>query len=72
MCKYVFILLFLITVKFWARTIIDKKQFGRMPWHDVSIGFVSIITFNRKMRIFPILYLRVDPLRIFTGWQTYT
>ncbi|EXX54735.1 uncharacterized protein OCT59_028117 [Rhizophagus irregularis] len=28
-------------VKFWARTIIDKKQFGRMPWHDVSIGFVG-------------------------------
>ncbi|GBB96811.1 hypothetical protein RclHR1_02840008 [Rhizophagus clarus] len=30
-----------IDVKYWARTIIDKKQFARMPWHDVSIGFVG-------------------------------
>ncbi|RIA88621.1 hypothetical protein C1645_739257 [Glomus cerebriforme] len=30
-----------VDVKDWARSLIDKKQFARMPWHDVSIGFVG-------------------------------
>jgi len=28
-------------VKMWAKALIDKKQTARMPWHDVSIGFVG-------------------------------
>ncbi|CAB4483828.1 phospholipase D/nuclease [Rhizophagus irregularis] len=28
-------------VKVWAQALIDKKNTARMPWHDVSIGFVG-------------------------------
>ena len=31
-----------IIVAKWAKTLINKKQIGRMPWHDIGIGFVSI------------------------------
>jgi len=32
-------------VKNWAKTLVDKKQTARMPWHDIGLGFVSV-TFN--------------------------
>ncbi|CAG8652637.1 2049_t:CDS:2, partial [Paraglomus brasilianum] len=25
----------------WTKPLIDRKEFARMPWHDVSIGFVG-------------------------------
>jgi hypothetical protein len=53
-------------VKDWAKALIDKKLTARMPWHDVSIGFVSI-AFNCKMRIF--LHHIKKKLK-FLGWQT--
>jgi len=28
-------------VKHWMKPLIDRKEFARMPWHDVSIGFVG-------------------------------
>ncbi|GBC06968.1 hypothetical protein RclHR1_07170009 [Rhizophagus clarus] len=28
-------------VKVWAQALIEKKNTARMPWHDVSIGFVG-------------------------------
>jgi hypothetical protein len=29
-------------VENWAKTLVDKKQTARMPWHDIAVGFVSI------------------------------
>ena len=37
---------FKIIVTNWAKTLVDKKQIGRMPWHDIGIGFVSIAIIN--------------------------
>lgn len=63
-----------ILVKSWGQALIDKKKTARMPWHDVSIGFVSIV-FNWTSQISFIKIIKkklLILLHIFTGWQTST